>query len=252
VEYSAPVRDCARELRVFPPSQRGGQKVLALHWTCDPSPERCEETEDDFGNPILRLHHKNIAREFCFEMTLKTSHEGSTPVVRETGLPPNGIGAFLMPSALCNFTPEIETAARKLQGATPIEICDFVFRFLEYSPGTTNLQTSASQSLQFRRGVCQDFAHMMIAICRALKIPARYISGFLPGEGASHAWCDVLQNNEWLGLDPTHNREAHENYVFVASGRDFRDCVTVSGSFKGRATAKLTSSCTATPSSLKS
>ena len=243
VEYSAPARDCIRELRCFPPSLRGGQKVLQLDWHCDPFPDFAEERTDDFGNKILCLRHQRIAKQFRFKMTLETSHEGSTLSARETGLPPNGIGAFLLPSALCNRTPEIEAAACELEGASATKICDFVFQFLKYEPGATNLQTSASQSLQFRKGVCQDFAHMMIAICRELKIPARYVSGYLPGEGAAHAWCEVLENDLWRSFDPTHNREARVDYVSVACGRDARDCATHKGTFRGRARAKLESHC---------
>ena len=241
VEYSAPVRDCLRELRVFPTPSRGGQKVLHLDWHCSPPPDESEETEDDFGNRVLRLRHHRIAKAFRFEMKLETSHDASTAIPRETNLPPNGIGAFLLPSALCNRTPKIEAAARELQGATAEEICKYVFRALEYSPGATTLKTAASQSLQEKRGVCQDFAHAMIAICRELKIPARYVSGYLPGEGAMHAWCEVLLQENWRGYDPTHNRAAREDYVFVASGRDFRDCVTVSGSYRGSAKAVMES-----------
>ena len=242
VEYSAPVRDCVRELRVLPPDLRAGQTVLNLQWNCEPPPDKSEEWVDDFGNRVLRLRHQRIARSFQFESIFETQH-ASTPVTRETNLPPNGIGAFLLPSALCNRTPEIEAAARELQGATPTEICEYVYRTLEYSPGATTLKTAASQSLQEKRGVCQDFAHAMIAICRELKIPARYVSGYLPGEGAMHAWCEVLLKENWRGFDPTHNRAAREDYVYVAGGRDFRDCITASGSFKGHGKAELKSLC---------
>jgi transglutaminase-like putative cysteine protease len=192
------------------------------------------------------LHHRRIEKVFHFEMTLATAHCGSTPALRDNNVPPSGIGAFLLPSALCNFTPEVCDAARELNGATPIEICDFVFRRLEYSRHATTLKTSASQSLQFGRGVCQDFAHAMIAICRALKIPARYISGYLPGEGASHAWCEVFWDGAWHAFDPTHNRAARAEYVFVACGRDFRDCASHSGTFRGSAKATLQSFCKTT------
>lgn len=243
VEYSAPVRDCARELRVIPPPQRGGQKIVELHWQCRPPLDSSQEISDDFGNRVLRLHHHQIASKFEFEMTLDTSHTPSTPVARETNLPPSGIGAFLLPSALCDWTPETERAAAELTGATPLQICEYVYRRLEYSSGTTTLETRASQSLQCGHGVCQDFAHIMIAICRALKIPARYISGYLPGEGAMHAWCEVLEGNEWRAFDPTHNREAREDYVFVACGRDFRDVKPSEGSYRGQTQAQLSSSC---------
>lgn len=249
VEYSAPVRDCRRELRVFPPPVRGGQRVLELNWHCDPSPDSTEEIEDDFGNRVLQLFHQRIAYEFCFEMTLVTAHE-STPIARETNLPPTGIGAFLLPSALCDLTSEIEEIARSFVGArhaSPLqlvsEVCEFAHQQVEYSPGTTGIKTSASQSLQLKQGVCQDHAHLMIALCRALKIPARYVAGYIKGEGAMHAWVEVLLENEWRGFDPTHNREARADYVFVACGRDFRDCMPMTGSYKGEAKALLESNC---------
>jgi transglutaminase-like putative cysteine protease len=247
VTYSAPAYDCVRELRVFPPEQRGGQKRIALDWHCTPEPDSAEEQTDEFGNRVLRFTHHRIARELCFEMSLKTEHE-STFAPRETGLPPTGIGAFLLPSALCDLTPEIERLAQRFVGAqraAPLqmasEVCEFAHRHIEYSPGVTHLKTSASQSLQQKRGVCQDHAHLMIALCRALKIPARYVAGYLPGEGAMHAWVEVLLDDEWRGFDPTHNRETRADYVFVACGRDFRDCMPVSGSYRGKAKSTLES-----------
>jgi transglutaminase-like putative cysteine protease len=250
VEYSAPVRDCRRELRVFPPPSRGGQHVLELHWQCDPPPTEIQESDDDFGNEVLHLSHRHIAHEFRFEMTLVTQHE-STPIASATNLPPSGLGAFLLPSALCDLTPEIEEVAKgfrsRAHSRAPLqlarEVCEFAYRHIEYSPGATDPNTSASQSLQQQKGVCQDHAHLMIALCRALKIPARYVSGYLPGEGAMHAWVEVLVEDEWHGFDPTHNREARTDYVFVACGRDFRDCAPHQGSFRGRAHARLESHC---------
>jgi transglutaminase-like putative cysteine protease len=248
VEYSAPAHDCRRELRVMPPEVRGGQRIVALQWQCHPAPDECEERTDDFGSRVLFLRHHKIAREFRFEMTLETEHE-STSVAREVGLPPTGMGAFLLPSALCDLTPEIEEIAECLraQHITPLriaeQICAFAYREVEYSPGATQLKTPASQSLQQKKGVCQDHAHLMIALCRAAKIPARYVAGYIKGEGAMHAWVEVLLDSEWRGFDPTHNREAREDYVFVACGRDFRDCASHRGSFRGQARAQLASKC---------
>lgn len=252
VEYSSPVRDCSRVMRVLAPQERGGQHVVELDWRCNPAPDFSAECEDDFGNRVLRFRHEKIARVCSFEMTLVTSHDASTPVVREIGLPPSGIGAFLLPSALCDLTSDIEAMAREFRthyhaSLHLVEaICEFAYQRVEYSPGATHLKTSASQSLQFKKGVCQDHAHLMIALCRACKIPARYISGYIKGEGAMHAWVEVLLENQWRGFDPTHNREARDDYVFVAGGRDTRDCATHEGSFRGRATAKLESWCKTT------
>jgi transglutaminase-like putative cysteine protease len=102
-------------------------------------------------------------------------------------------------------------------------------------------------ALAGKRGVCQDFAHVMLAICRASGIPARYISGFIPGEGYMHAWVEALVTDEstgaahWMGCDPTHNRRADRQYLAVALGRDYTDISPVTGTFFGSAPGRLTS-----------
>src|SRR5205823_6288641 len=97
-----------------------------------------------------------------------------------------------------------------------------------YAPASTNVNTALPEVLETRRGVCQDFAHVMLGMCRSLRIPARYVSGYLysdPGNNltgaqASHAWCEVyIGDFGWQALDPTNNQPADEIYVKVAVGR---------------------------------
>jgi transglutaminase-like putative cysteine protease len=118
---------------------------------------------------------------------------------------------------------------------------------MEYQPNVTGVDTSASQALSGRQGVCQDFAHIMLALCRANGIPARYVSGFITGEGAMHAWVEALVREPgrrtpyWMGFDPTHNRRTDTQYVTVATGRDFTDVSPVTGTFYGSKPGRLTS-----------
>lgn len=111
-----------------------------------------------------------------------------------------------------------------------------------YQPNTTSASTHLDEVMRDRRGVCQDFAHVMIGLCRALGIPARYISGYLydgagghlRGAQASHAWCEVwLPKFGWFGFDPTNNTVADERYVKIATGRDYDDAAPIRGSFSG-------------------
>ena len=98
-----------------------------------------------------------------------------------------------------------------------------------------------------RRGVCQDFAHLLIALCRGLGLPARYVSGYLydsdkPADAilASHAWAEVfLDGRGWLGLDPTHDRATGSLYTRVAIGRDYADAAPVRGIYQGDANETL-------------
>ena len=95
--------------------------------------------------------------------------------------------------------------------------------------------------------MCQDYAHLMLAACRLVGLPARYVSGHLVGEGASHAWVEVLRPhdddpNTWVAeaWDPTHCRRTDDSYITIATGRDYSDVAPMSGTFDGRARGKLT------------
>ncbi|MES1181072.1 MAG: transglutaminase family protein, partial [Verrucomicrobiota bacterium] len=102
----------------------------------------------------------------------------------------------------------------------------FVNGYLKYEARSTHVHTHMNEVLQQRRGVCQDFAHLMIGLCRLLKIPARYISGYLATEAASatHAWVEVfVPGHGWRGLDPTHDCQIGETYIKIGNGRDYGD-----------------------------
>jgi hypothetical protein len=97
-------------------------------------------------------------------------------------------------------------------------------------------------ALAQRRGVCQDFAHVMLGLCRALKMPARYVSGYLAVEKAraTHAWVEVwIPTAGWLALDPTHNRQIDETYIKIGAGRDYADVPPVAGYYRGTMERKL-------------
>jgi transglutaminase-like putative cysteine protease len=122
-------------------------------------------------------------------------------------------------------------------------------REFTYRPAVTHAHTHMREVLQSRAGVCQDFAHVMLGLCRALKIPARYVSGYLyngpadqlKGAQASHAWVEVyVLGHGWCGLDPTNNRVADGHYVKVATGRDFADVSPLKGTYRGTAKRELT------------
>jgi transglutaminase-like putative cysteine protease len=123
---------------------------------------------------------------------------------------------------------------------------DWAAGSITYRVGVTGTQTPAALALHLGQGVCQDYAHIMLALLRCLGIPARYVSGHLIGEGAPHAWVEVLpvdsssdQSTALLAFDPTHHRRVGHNYISVAVGRDFADVTSTSGVFSGAATGKL-------------
>lgn len=110
-----------------------------------------------------------------------------------------------------------------------------VFNSFEYAPGSTDTTTTAAEAFASGRGVCQDYAHVLIALCRVLEIPARYVTGLMAGEGATHAWVEVHDGERWRGVDPTHNCVVDDRYMLFATGRDFEDCPIERGMFRGNA-----------------
>ncbi|HXA45699.1 MAG TPA: transglutaminase family protein, partial [Candidatus Angelobacter sp.] len=131
-----------------------------------------------------------------------------------------------------------------------LALMEFVFGFIKYDSYSTHVHTHMIEVMRDRRGVCQDFAHLLIGLCRVLKIPARYVSGYLATEKASatHAWVEVfIPGQGWRGLDPTHNRQIGETYVKIGHGRDYSDVPPISGNYRGTRERKMTVTVTITP-----
>jgi len=163
---------------------------------------------------------------------------------------------FLQASRFVGLSPEAwKLALDATQGLddawlAALALMDFVFGYLKYEPYSTHVHTPMAEVMKDRRGVCQDFAHLLIGLCRALKIPARYISGYLATEkaNATHAWVEVfIPGQGWRGLDPTHNRQIGETYVKIGHGRDYADVPPVSGNYHGTRERKMTVAVKITP-----
>lgn len=122
------------------------------------------------------------------------------------------------------------------------DLCALVHGAMEYASGSTDVSTSAEEALRQGRGVCQDYAHILEAVLRLDGIPARYVSGLMIGEGATHAWAEFFDGRAWRGLDPTNDCEAGDLYIAVARGRDFADCPMEQGVLKGGGSQRLTTS----------
>lgn len=124
---------------------------------------------------------------------------------------------------------------------------EHVHRTFVYQPNSTGVNTRATEALKLRMGVCQDFAHVHLGLCRSVGIPARYVSGYFfndtrrPREiEASHAWVEVyVPGHGWVAFDPTHNRRADDRYIKVAVGRDYADIRPVNGTYRGAPTRSL-------------
>ena len=152
--------------------------------------------------------------------------------------------------AATRYVPVVEEvtaeAASLARTGSPAEACDAVVEWvrsrLGYVKGATDVSTTAEQALQLGSGVCQDFAHLALALLRAMGIPARYVSGYLfPSAeaevgmdvtGQSHAWLEAW-TGEWYAVDPTHGVPVGERHVAVARGRDYGDVPPLKGIYRG-------------------
>jgi transglutaminase-like putative cysteine protease len=154
---------------------------------------------------------------------------------------------LLAPSDMTQPDDAITTLAAQLSaGQSPAQtvgaIVDWVHTELRYERGVTNVETPATGVLATRRGVCQDFAHLTIALLRSAGIPARYVSGYVHGgdptdvgasvAGESHAWVDAWIGN-WQSVDPTHDESVAGRYIRVAHGRDYTDVAPLAGIYTG-------------------
>lgn len=126
-------------------------------------------------------------------------------------------------------------------------LSEFVYDNFIYEKGVTSVETPMEEVWLLKKGVCQDFAHILLVMLRMCNIPARYISGYIcpknegvRGEGATHAWVEAyIPFYGWLGLDPTNNTIVSDGHVRIAVGRNFADCTPVKGIYKGSGDHKL-------------
>ena len=177
---------------------------------------------------------------------------------------------FLFPSEFAHTTAPLEALARTLdvrRRDDPLMVLHHLnrqlFEYFGYKPKSTKVDSPIDVALESRQGVCQDFAHIMIALIRTeLKMPCRYVSGYLAhrstnsdtdrsaqSASATHAWVEVLiPHFGWVGFDPTNSLVAGDRHIRTAIGRDYADVPPTHGMFRGRAKSELTVAVRVTPS----
>jgi transglutaminase-like putative cysteine protease len=280
-EYPAPVREVCTELRLFPQTRRGGQRLRGRECRVRPRPDETSSRRDAFGNEVWQFRHRRVEQHLRFEVRLLIETEasagaqaaGGCPVPTDPGFVTAGVERFLRPTHLADDAPAIRAIASELRnerlggglgsgsretgreigsGANWWQVTRvgrWVYETMEYRPGVTGVDTPAGVALGLRQGVCQDYAHLTMAICRQMGIPCRYISGFIPGEGYMHAWIEALVPHPgtgepcWMGYDPTHCRSVDVEYLAIAAGRDFADVSPITGTFYGPQPGRLNSWC---------
>jgi transglutaminase-like putative cysteine protease len=236
-DYPGPIRALQQRLVVIPVERYGAQRLCSHRLTATPAPCASRSTTDEFGNHVVEMDVTEAGALVAFEVVMTIENEARSH--DDYLCTADAARRFLDPTRLTAPDASITHMAHLLraQGHDPADLArrvhGWVANTMRYEAGVTTVQTTAAEALALRRGMCQDYAHVMIAICRAAGLAARYVSGHLLGEGGSHAWVEVLlpHGDGYCAhaYDPTNGRRRHMGYTTVAVGRDYGDVSPVSG-----------------------
>lgn len=264
--YSQPVRDIKQRLIMVPPALHGDQRVV--HYDVDvhgaAGATDLQWGSDAFGNRVCWVRVEHVRRQVDFRAHYAVERRGlgaGPPVAVHPAAQPQLWQPFLGFTPLTAPDARLRTAADGIRRAArrtaaPGDagyqrvLAERAYQWtagaMRFEAGVTGVHTPAATALQLGRGVCQDYAHIMLCVLRLLHIPARYVSGQLLGSGVPHAWVEALLEDpalprgmEVVAYDPTHRRRPGLNYITVAVGRDFADITPTSGSFTGAAAGRL-------------
>jgi transglutaminase-like putative cysteine protease len=248
--YPEPIRDLSHRLVVIPPERFGDQRRLRHQVSVDAEGVRFEDRKDRFGNMIIDVFAPRVSEAIEFVAEVSVERHSAEPNRLADGWLADGY--LLEPSALTTADDRLRRAAESLADsaewglALADRINDWVYQSMTYQYGVTGVRTTAAEALALGQGVCQDYAHVMLALTRACGLPSRYVSGHLLGEGGSHAWVEVvLPTKDGTGdaiastFDPTHASRGGLNYVTIAVGGDYLDVAPTSGTYLSAARGRL-------------
>lgn len=251
-EYAEPITELNHRLVVIPPARFGDQHRVYHDLLVELEEVRLQHREDRFGNVVVDVFAPEVREAIEFTAEVSVERFASEPNILPGGWPADDW--LLEPSALTGADERIQGAASELAAAAdwglPLadQINDWVYKSMTYRHGVTGVRTTAAEALALGAGVCQDYAHVMLAVCRACGLPSRYVSGHMIGQGGTHAWVEVVLPAEggrdaiaWA-FDPTHVSRAGLGYVKIAAGRDYADVAPTSGTYGSGGAGRLTTS----------
>ena len=252
-EYPQPITDLSHRLIVIPPERFGDQRRLAHKVAVELDGVELESRTDRFGNVVVDVFAARVPDVIEFVAEVAVERHAAEPHRLPDGWLSDGY--LLQPSRLTEADDAIMRAADDLAEAEvwglPLadRINDWVYQSMTYRHGVTGVRTTAAEALALGAGVCQDYAHVMLAVCRACGLPSRYVSGHLLGQGGTHAWVEVvLPTRDGTGdavahaFDPTHASRGSLGYLTVAVGADYSDVAPTSGTYRSGSRGTLTAS----------
>lgn len=252
--YESPIRGLTQRLVMIPPPRFGDQHVVDSSIRVQGGTGvAVRSSRDAFGNTVHHVSCDLVRRAVSFDVDYTVTRRNgvtTTPrVVRPTRVL---LEQLLEPTPLTFATGRLRYVARWIRErhAATRDRADAAHLWtadaLRYEIGVTSVATPAEHALNIGKGVCQDYAHVLLSLLRLLQIPGRYVSGHLLGSGVPHAWVEALVEDgrkpgsyRVVPYDPTHRRLTDHTYVTVAVGRDFTDVSPTSGAYFGAAEGRL-------------
>ena len=245
-QYEHPVKYTIQSLKLTP-RQDGRQRLVS--WRISAPGRRIEQT-DAHGNITHLMTYEEPHREVAIVVSgiVDTSHDPGPVVAEEGTLAPL---AYLSPTPLTRADERLRSFAREaVAGSGDLSarlerLAAELHSKIRYVRGVTSVSDDAVKVFGREEGVCQDQAHVFVACCRAVGIPARYVSGYFltdsAGDIATHAWADAWlgEGRGWLSLDLTHNALAHSRHCRLAVGRDYLDAAPIRGVRQGGGTENM-------------
>lgn len=266
--YREPVIDSVNEIRLTPKTENC-QTCCEHSISIQPSVSLFPYI-DYFGNTVhyfsVPLPHEELViesrsivqtSEASIEQTSRVPYSAECEILESEAFQ-NQYAEYLMETAYTKTTKELEDFARGIVYGEKVEsvyellerISHAIYTTFTYETNVTNVHTTVEETLQLKRGVCQDYAHLMIATCRLFNVPCRYVSGYhyLGEIGSeetkvqhfSHAWVEAyVPLIGWIGLDPTNNEKTNWRYIKIGHGRNYSDVVPVKGMYRGTSCQQL-------------
>jgi transglutaminase-like putative cysteine protease len=262
-QYNGPIRQSINQ-SILKPISTDKQNVLSYEQIINPE-AYCSEHRDYWNNHVVTFYiwdpHEELHVQTKSVIEVNFTENDTVKVSDEIELKMDSLqfkqefAEFLMATPYTTLSTDVleeisvNLKRKETNRYTFLErLNTYIYEEFAYLPGSTDVKTLAPEAYNKKSGVCQDFTHVMLAICRYAGIPARYVSGYIysgedvamRGDSVTHAWVEAyFPENGWIGFDPTNNLIARNQHICVATGRDYADISPLKGVYVGNASQEL-------------
>lgn len=235
IAFSEIVTQCHYTIKCIPMNTES-QHLETLQVEIEPK-DTMSRGEDSFGNQFLYgsvdQNHETFYFHITGEVTAGMAKWQDSVQNHTAGIYRYASRYTQMGEALQAYYTSVARKAGENAYDYAVRLLHRLYEEFLYEKNVTDVSTTAEEAWRLGRGVCQDYAHIMIALCRKAGVMARYVAGMMIGEGASHAWVEIAHNGRWYAFDPTNHKLVDDTYIKLGVGRDAADCQINRGLLRG-------------------